>query len=154
MVPAFLASGVLNCNLSYRRSVAVLCMLNKIRCNPMHPLCGVPPVPYVTVRVPRGAHRYTYAPPRCRTSQYRRTLILLSVSLWNDLVDPVFDGVGLAGSRGGPMSFCWPSCSLRFCLQLFSLSLFFLYRLVVWGWGLRTDMMSISLSRPCIASLF
>ena len=30
-------------------------------------------------------------------SQYRRTFIPLSVSLWNDLVDPVFDGVGLAG---------------------------------------------------------
>ena len=30
----FLAGGVLNCNLSHRRSVAVLCMLYKIRCNP------------------------------------------------------------------------------------------------------------------------
>ena len=57
-------------------------------------------------------------------------------------------------SRAGPMSFCWPGCSLRFCLQLFSLSLLFLYRLVVWGWGLRTDRVSISLSRPCIANLF
>ena len=56
--------------------------------------------------------------------------------------------------RAGPMPFCWPSCSLRFCLQLFSLSLLFLYRLVVWGWGLRTDRVSISLSRPCIANLF
>ena len=34
-------------------------------------------------------------------------------------------------SRAGPMPFCWPSCSLLFCLQLFSLSLLFLYRLVV-----------------------
>ena len=33
----FLAGGVLNCNLSHRRSVAVLCMLYKITCNPMHP---------------------------------------------------------------------------------------------------------------------
>ena len=47
----FLAGGVLNCNLSQRRSVAVLCMLYKIRCNPMHPLCGSLPVPYVPVRV-------------------------------------------------------------------------------------------------------
>ena len=45
------------------------------------------------------AHRFTYAPPRCRTSQYRRTFIPLSVSLWNDLSDPVFDGVGLAGFK-------------------------------------------------------
>ena len=59
-------------------------------------------VPYVPVRVTRGtviAHRYTYAPPRCRTSQYRRTFIRLSVSLWNDLRDPVFDGVRLAGFK-------------------------------------------------------
>ena len=98
----FLAGGVLNCNLSHCRSVAMLCMLYKIRCKPMHPLCGALPVPYVPVRVTRGtliAHRYTYAPPRCRTSQYRRTFIPLSVSLWNDLVDPVFDGVGLAGFK-------------------------------------------------------
>ena len=52
-------------------------------------------------------------------------------------------------SRAGPMTFCWPSCSLLFCLQLFSLSLLFLYRLVVLCWGLRTDRVSISLSRPC-----
>ena len=68
----------------------------------MHPFFGALPVPYVPVRVTRGtliAHRYTYAPPSCRTSQYRRTFISLSVSLWNDLVDPVFDGVGLAGFK-------------------------------------------------------
>ena len=57
-------------------------------------------------------------------------------------------------SRAGPMPFCWPSCSLIFCLQLFSHSFLFLYRLVVWGWGLRTDRVSISISRPCIANLF
>ena len=98
----FLAGDVFNCNLSYRRSVAVLCMLYKIRCNPMHPLCGALPVPCVTVRVTCGtliAHRYTYAPPRCRTSQNRRTFIPLSVSLWNDLIDPILDGVGLTGFK-------------------------------------------------------
>ena len=47
----FLAGGMLNCNLSHLRSVAVLCVLNKIRCNQMHPLCGALPVPYVPVRV-------------------------------------------------------------------------------------------------------
>ena len=66
----------------------------------MHPLYGALPVPYVPVRVTRGAviaHRYIYVPPRCRTAQYRTSFISLSVSLWNDLGDPVFDGVGLAG---------------------------------------------------------
>ena len=65
----------------------------------MHPLYGALPVPYVPVRVTRGAviaHRYTYVPPRCRTLQYRRTFVPFLVSLWNDLSDPVFDGVGLA----------------------------------------------------------
>ena len=68
-------------------------------CNQMHLLDGALPAPYVPVRVTRGAlvaHQCTYAPPRCRTSQYRRTFVPLSVSLWNDLTDPVFDGVGLA----------------------------------------------------------
>ena len=107
----FLAGGVLNCDLSHRRSVAVLCMLYKIRCNPKHPLCGTLPVPYVPVRVTHGAfiaHQYTFAPPRCRTSQYCRTFIPLSVSLWNDLVGHVFDGdhgVGLAGFKSRSNAF-------------------------------------------------
>ena len=42
-----------------------------------------------------GAHRYTYATPRCRTSQYRRIFIPHSVFLWNNLADPVCDGVAL-----------------------------------------------------------
>ena len=71
-------------------------MLYKIRFNPMHLLNDALPGPYVPVRVTRVAlvaYRYSYAPPRCRTSQYLRTFVLLSVSLWNDLADPVFDGV-------------------------------------------------------------
>ena len=96
----FLAGGVLKCNLSHRRPVEVFCMLYKIRCNPMHPLCGALPVPYVPVRVTRG----TFI-PRCRTSQYHRTFIPLSVSLWNDLVEPVFDGVGLAGFKSRSNAF-------------------------------------------------
>ena len=47
---SFLTGGVFECDLAHRRSVAVLCML---RCDPMHPLCGALPVPYVPVRVTR-----------------------------------------------------------------------------------------------------
>ena len=68
----------------------------------MHPLYGTLPEPYVLVRVIRGAliaHRYTYALPRCRTSQYRSSFFSLAVSLRNDLVDPVFVGVGLVGFK-------------------------------------------------------
>ena len=105
---SFLTGGVFACDLAHRRSVSELCMLYKIRCNPMHPLCGALPVPYVPVWVTRGAviaHRYTYAPPRCRTSHYRRTFVPFSVSLWNDLSDPVFDGVGLAGFKSRANAF-------------------------------------------------
>ena len=34
------------CDIAHRQSVTVLCMLYKIRCNPMHPLYGGVPVPY------------------------------------------------------------------------------------------------------------
>ena len=51
----FLTAGVFVCNIAHRRSMAVLCMLYKIRCNPVHPLNVVLPGPYVPVRVERGA---------------------------------------------------------------------------------------------------
>ena len=98
----FLTLGVFECDISHRRSVAVLCMLYKISCNPVHPVNGALPGPYVPARVARGAlvpHRYTYAQPRCRTLQYSRTFIPFPVSLWNDLASSIFDGVGLAGFK-------------------------------------------------------
>ena len=116
------------CNIAHRRSVAVLCMLYKIRCNPMHPLNDALPGPYVPVRVTCGAlvaHRYTYAPSRCRTSQYRRTFFPLTVSIWNDLADPVFDGVALAGfTYRANCFFIGLSCSIPdTAFYYFSLSL-------------------------------
>ena len=104
----FLTVCAFECEIAHRRSVAVLCMLYKIRCKPVHPLNGALPGPYVPVRVTRGAlvaHRYTYAPPRCRTWQCSRTFIPLSVSLWNDLANPVFDGMGLAGFKSRANAF-------------------------------------------------
>ena len=77
-------------------------MLYKIKCNPVPPLNGALPGPYVLVRVIGGAlvaNRYTYAPHRCRTLQYSRTFIPFSVSLWNDLANSVFDGVGFSGFK-------------------------------------------------------
>ena len=104
-------------------------MLYKTRCNPTHALYGGLHVPYVTVRVTRGAmitHRYTYAQPRCKTSQYRRTFIPLAVFLWNHLADPVFDGVGLEGFKSEAMLFYWPKLlNPYFVLYCFHL-LFFL----------------------------
>ena len=68
-------------------------------------LNGAIPGPHVPVLVTCGglvahtsAHilKYTYAPPRCRTLQYSRTFISLSMFLWNDIAAPVFHGLGLA----------------------------------------------------------
>ena len=83
-------------------------MLYKIKSNRMHPLSSALPLPYVPARVTRGAlvaHRHSFAPRRCITSQYRRSFVPLWVSLWNDLSDPVFDGVGLEGFKSGANTF-------------------------------------------------
>ena len=83
-------------------------MLFKIKSNPMHPLSGALPFPYVTASVTRGAlvaHRHSFAPPRCRTSQYLRSFVPLSVSLRNDLSDPPFDSVGLEGFKSRANAF-------------------------------------------------
>ena len=104
----FLTGDAFECELAHRWSVEVLCILYKIKCNPMHPRCGTLPLPYVPVRVTRGAlvaHLYTYSPPRCTTLQYCRTFIPVSLSLWNDLAKPVFDGVGLAGFKSRANTF-------------------------------------------------
>ena len=96
------------CDIARRRSVAVLFMLYKIRCNPMHPLNDALPGPYVPVRVTRGslvAQRYTYhlaAEPR---STAGLSFPLSFWFLWNDLADPIFDGVGLAGFKSRSMLF-------------------------------------------------
>ena len=73
----------------------------------MHALCDALPVPYVPVRVTRGAviAQVQLCTSTLRTSQFHRTFIPLSVSLWNDLSDPVFDGVGLAGFKSRANAF-------------------------------------------------
>ena len=69
-------------------------MLFKIKSNLKHPLSGALPSPYVPARVTRGAlvaHRHSFAPLRCKT--------------WNDLSNPVFDGVGLVGFKSRANAF-------------------------------------------------
>ena len=89
----FLTGGVFECDIADCRS------MQSCVCSPLN---GALPGPYVPVRVTRGAlvvHQYNYAPPRCRTLQYSRTFIPFLVFLWNDLANPVFNGVGLAGFK-------------------------------------------------------
>ena len=103
----FLTGGVFECDIAHRRSVAVLRMLYKIRCNPMHPLNGALPGPYVPVRVTSVAlvaHRYTYAPPR-------RTAGVLFPSRCNSgtiLLTPYSMVWEWRVSRAVPMLFYWP----------------------------------------------
>ena len=59
--------------------------------------------------------------------QYCRTFVPLSVSLWNDLSDPVFDGVGLAGFKSRANSFLLALSALSFLSPtIFTLGLRFL----------------------------
>ena len=99
---------MIECDIAHRRTVAALCRLYKLIRNPMHPLyiwCSTASAGF-TRRFGR-THRYTYAPPRCRTSQYCRTFIPLSAPLWNilrTLYSMVWDS---RVSRAGPMLFYW-----------------------------------------------
>ena len=74
----------------------------------LHALSGALPLPYVPAHVTCDAlvaHRHPFAPSRYRTSKYRRTFVPLSVSILNDLSDPVFDGVGLVGFKSRANTF-------------------------------------------------
>ena len=149
----FLIGAVFECDNAHRRSIAVLCMRYKIRCQAMHPLNAALPGPYVSLRVTRGAliaHRYTYAPPRCRTafspSQCLSGTILLTAysMVWDRRV-----------SRAGLMPFYWPKLLYHYYVfYYYFLSLLSIYRLVLWGWGLRTDRVYTTLSQPCTVELF
>ena len=110
-------------------------MLFKIKSNPMHSLSGSLSLPYVPAHVTRGvlvAHRHSFVPPCCRTSQYRRSFVPLSVSLWNNLSDPVFYGVGLEGFKSRAN---FPVSMIFFFLSPTVLSFSSFHGLVVWGWG-------------------
>ena len=50
----FLAGDVLKCNLAHRRSVGELCILFKIKSNPMHPLSCTLPLPHVVLWFLKG----------------------------------------------------------------------------------------------------
>ena len=133
----FLVGGVLGCALAHRRSVVVLCMLFKTRSNPMHLLRGAVPLSYVPECVTRGAlvaHMHSCVPPRCRTSQYRRTfvpsqclfgtiLVALYLMVWEWLV-----------LRAEPMLSRWPNLLFFLSPVIFFFSSF--HALVVMGWGL------------------
>ena len=85
-------------------------MLYKIRCNSMHQFSGAVSVPYyVPVKVRLGwLHieilMYTLDAELAVLQEFYSHLTL-SVSFWNYLADPVFDGVGLAGFKSRANAF-------------------------------------------------
>ena len=99
-----------------------------------------------SARVTRGylvARRYTYAPPCCRTSQYRSTKVPLFPSQCScgmmllTLYSMVWDW---RVSRVGPMLLYWPKLLYPYYIYIvfyyFSFSLIPVNRLVLRGWGL------------------
>ena len=75
----FVIMGVFECDIAHRRSVVISCVLNKIRCNPMHPVYGALLWPYVKVQVTRGAlvaHRYILM--RCLAAVYRPIKMIMA----------------------------------------------------------------------------
>ena len=90
-------------------SCSILCMLYKIRCNLMHILYCALYLSRMCLFGYKWRCNRTRGAPRWRTLLYRMIFILLSVSLWNDVGDPVFDGVGLAGfkNRANAFSLAW-----------------------------------------------
>ena len=89
-------------------------------------MSGALTLPYVPERVPHGAlvaHRHSFAPPRCRTSHYRRTFVSLSVFFGTILVTLCFMVWGWWASRAEPMLSCCRDLLFLFCLLLFYLFL-------------------------------
>ena len=100
------------------------------------------------------------------TSVYLCTAPLQSLAVPQDLCSPlsvplddlaylVFDGVGQAGFKSSANDFFngLSGCIHTIVFYYFILSLS-VYRLVLWGWGLRTDRVYITLSQPCTSDIF
>ena len=110
----------------------------------MHPFYDALPVPDVPVRVTSGAlvaHRYTYALPLCRTSQYTaEPLFITQCPCGTIFLILLFDGVGLVGFKSYADSFLLASAARSiFVFYCFSLSILCVFRMVLRGWGHWTD---------------
>ena len=75
-------------------------------------------------------------------------------SLWNDIGDPVFYGVGLAGLKNRANDFFLALLLAPFFARTVFSALLSFYGFVLLGWGLWTDRELIVLSQFCIANLF
>ena len=88
--------------------------------------------PVLVTRSAPVAHRYTHATLRCKTLQYRKSFIPVSMYLWYDLADPVFTVWIWQVSRAGPMVIYCPIALYQYYGH--SAILPFLYFLSI-GWN-------------------
>ena len=156
----FLTVGVFECDIAHRWSVALRCMLYKIRRNLMHSLNLM--VLYLDHGCHRGLHAVLWLHIgilicRLSTSQFRRTFIALALSV--PLEWSCWPSIRWCGTcwfqEQGQCFVIGQGCSIStIVFYYFSLSLPSVYRLVLWGWGLRTDRVYITLSQPCAADPF
>ena len=134
----FLTEGVFECDIAHRRSVAVQCILYKIRCNPVHPLMmlyldhmcqwGLPAVlwSHIGTLIHRLAAEPRFTAGLLFPSRYPSGTILLTPysMVWDWRV-----------SRARPILFYWPKRLYPYySLLLFSLSLLSVYRLIGIVW--------------------
>ena len=120
----FLTGGVFECDIAHRRSVAVLCVLYMIRCNPMHPLmmryldrmcqCGLHAVPWSHIGILMS---HLAAEPRSTAGLWFPSQCP-SGMIWLTPYSMVWDW---RVSRAGPMLFYWPELLYLY----YSLLLFF-----------------------------
>ena len=146
------------CNIEHPRSVAVLCMLYKIKCNAMHSLSGALHVPYVPVRVTRGAlvaHRYSYISLLAAESRSTAGILLPSQCPCGTILLTLYSMMwDWRVSRLAANAFLLAYAALSlFVFYCFSLSLLRMYKLVLWGWGHYTDRVK-NHSLPATADLF
>ena len=107
----FLTGGVFECDIAHRRAAAVLCMLYKIRCNPMHRLNGALPGPYVPVRENAVLWSHIGTLMHNLAAEHRSTAGLLFSSRCHSgtiLLTPYSMVWDWPVSRAGPMVFYWP----------------------------------------------
>ena len=107
---SILTGVVFECDLAHRRSMAVLCMLYMIRCNPMHPLCGGCPScvvcassGYTQCCYRTSVHLCAFSLQNLAVSQDFYSLV--SISVKRSYSDPVFDCVELAGFKSRANAF-------------------------------------------------
>ena len=140
---SFLTGVMFECDLAHCRSVAVLCVLYKIRCNPYSSRCS-------TRAVCAGAG---YTRRRDRASVHLCASSLQNLAVPQDFYSSVSISVERSWwprirwcGTGGFQVLCvfiGLSCSLHSCLLLFSVFLLSFNLLVLWG--IRTDTVLIAL---------